>query len=387
MQFQSYRVVHKIHLGGIEMVLEVGSIVQFNGSTLKTEDGEEIKLSQPSAIAGAIKVGWLVPVASKETTFIPKSAGVQVHSAKSTGEKREQVNLMTVHDEEKTVGNRQDIRRNTSAPQAPAQNSSEGEGVVVSRIKTSAKFAPIEIGTGDRAALAQIENQTLPVERVRVAKHTGDVSEALAGDELEDILPDAISSRRSLPIIVRDEGVHTGSGASRVGGQEDGVVIGRVGAPRPTATPVRTAPVQSAPAQQEEEEEESLLPEDPGFREKALRRWAQTGKTWNGQPVSHLDLSLMALSVLDSLENLRNSKVAAAAAAPVASVAPQAPVTPVKAASSGEFQWDMTPHWKTRQVSLMKYKDDPETLKVIYAIENSGGVKKMIESILEKLGS
>ena len=59
---------------------------------------------------------------------------------------------------------------------------------------------------------------------------------------------------------------------------------------------------------------------------------------------------------------------------------------PVKAASSGEFQWDMTPHWKTRQVSLMKYKDDPETLKVIYAIENSGGVKKMIESMLGKLG-
>ena len=134
---------------------------------------------------------------------------------------------------------------------------------------------------------------------------------------------------------------------------------------------------------QEEEEEESLLPEDPGFREKALRRWAQTGKTWNGQPVSHLDLSLMALSVLDSLENLRNSKVASAPAPTVASVAPPAPV---KAAASGEFQWDMTPHWKTRQVSVIKYKDDPETLKVIYAIENSGGVKKMIESILEKIG-
>jgi len=384
MQFQSYRVVHKIHLGGIELVLEVGSIVQFNGSTLKTEDGEEIKLSQPSAIAGAIKVGWLVPVASKETTFIPKSAGVQVHSAKSTGEKREQVNLMTVHDEEQNVGNRQDIRRNVNAASAPARNSSEGEGVVVSRIKTSAKFAPIEIGTGDRAALAEIENQTLPVERVRVAKHTGDVSEALAGDELEDILPDAISYRPPAPSAFKDEGIQTGSGASRVGGQEDGVVIGRVGAPRPTATPVRTAPVQTVPVQ--EEEEESLLPEDPGFREKALRRWAQTGKTWNGQPVSHLDLSLMALSVLDSLENLRNSKVASPAAAPVLQVASVAPPAPVKAAASGEFQWDMTPHWKTRQVSLMKYKDDPETLKVIYAIENSGGVKKMIESMLEKLG-
>lgn len=382
MQFQSYRVVHKIHLGGIELVLEVNSIVQFNGSTLKTEDGEEIKLSQPSAIAGAIKVGWLVPVASKETTFTPKSAGVQVHSAKSTGEKREQVNLMTVHDEEQNVGNRQDIRRNTGAPQAPARNSSEGEGVIVSRLKTSAKSAPIEIGTADRAVLAQIENQTLPVERVRVAQYTGDVSEALAGDELEDILPDAISSRKPSPGVFKDEGIRTGSGATRVGGQEDGVVIGRVGAPRPTATPVQSSPVRSAPVQ-EEEEEESLLPEDPGFREKALRRWAQTGKTWNGQPVSHLDLSLMALSVLDSLENLRNSKVASAPAPTVASVATPAPV---KAAASGEFQWDMTPHWKTRQVSVMKYKEDPETLKVIYAIENSGGVKKMIESILEKLG-
>lgn len=367
MHYQSYRVVHKIHLGGIELVLEVGSIVQFNGSTLKTEDGEEIKLSQPSAMAGAIKVGWLVPVASTETTFIPKSAGVQVHSAKSTGEKREQVNLMTVHDEEQNVGNRQDIRRNVNA--ASARIPSEGEGVIVSRIKTSAKFAPIEIGTADRAALAQIENQTFPVERVRVAKHTGDVSEALAGDELEDILPDAISSRRPHPVVREERASPPGSGA-----------------PRPMATPVRTSPVPSPPVQtapvQQEEVEESLLPEDPGFLEKALRRWAQTGKTWNGQPVSHLDLSLMALSVLDSLENLRLTKVAPPA--PVASVAPPAPVSED---SSGDFQWDLTPHWKTRQVSLIKYKDDPETLKAIYAIENSGGVKKMIEAILGQLGS
>lgn len=367
MQFQSYRVVHKIHLGGVDQVLEVNSVVQFNGTTLKTEDGTEIKLSQPSAISGAIKVGWLVPVSSKETSFTPKAAGVQVHSAKATGEKRSQVNLMTVHDEEQNIGTRQEIRR-TSSPEHQKQ-SSESDGVVVSRLKTSAKAPPIEIGTEDRAVLAKLENQGLPVEKVRVAKPTGDVSEALAGDELEDILPNAVSSRRPAPTVFRDEGVKTGSGASPVGGQEDGVVIGKVGASRPNF---------SAPAPQEEEE--SLLPEDPGFREKALRRWAQTGKTWNGQPVSLLDLSLMALSVLGSLDALR------AAPSDIPQVSPQAPLNTPAPTAPGALNWDLTVHWKTRQVALTQYKDNPDALREIYAIENSGGVKKMIESLMGGLG-
>ncbi len=367
-QFQSYRVVHKIHLGGLDSVLDLNSIVLFNGTTLKTEDGEEIKLSQPTAIAGAIKVGWLVPVSSKETAFTPKAAGVQVHSAKSSGEKRDQVNLMTVHDEEQNVGNRKDIRRNNASGNSPPGSFSPngGEGVVVSRLKTSAKAPPIEIGTNDREVMARLESQSLPVERVRVAKYTGDVSETMVGDDLEDILPDAASSHKPNSAVFTDDGIKTGSGGSRVGGQEDGVVIGKVGAPR---TAISQPVIQ-------DDEEESLLPEDNGFREKALRRWAQTGKTWNGQPVSLRDLSLMALSVLEALENSRKEK-------PVLETPKK---VEEKVVSSEGFSWDMSPHWKTRQVAAMRYKENPDILREIYKMENSGGVKKMIESLMEKMG-
>ncbi len=367
MAFQSYRVVHKIHLGGLDQVLEVDSVVQFNGTTLKTEDGMEIKLSQPSAIAGAIKVGWLVPVSSSETTFTPKSAGIQVHSARSSGEKRQAVNVMTVHDEEQNMGNRKEVRQNSSVTKQASSNPEEG--VVVSRIKSPAKAPPVEMGSGDRAALQSLETKTLAVEKVRLNKPTGDVAEAMAGDEIEDILPEAATARPPKRVYA-NEGVSTSSGGSSVGGQEEGVVIGKVGT-RPQAVPPQRAPVQIL----EDEEEESLLPEDFAFRVKALRRWAQTGKTWNGQPVSLRDLSLMANTVLDALEAAHSvPKIPAPKAQEVVGV------------STEDFAWDVTSHWKTRKASLQKYASNPEALRRIYSLDNSGGVKKAIEEMMEDLG-
>lgn len=376
MAFQSYRVVHKIHLGGIEQVLDVENIVQFNGLSLKTEDGTEIKLAQPSAISGAIKVGWLVPISSEERTFTPKSAGVQVHSAKAVGEKRVATQLMTVLGEEQNLGARQEIRRTNNNPQ---KQSSEGEGIVVSRMKTSAKSAPIEIGTEDREVLAKIDKQGLPIEKVRSAKPTGDVFEALAGDELEDILPEAVSTRLPDPASFRNEGVKTNSGASQVGGQEEGVVIGKVGAPRPNLR------VAAAPAVKDTspDDGEVNLPEDNVFREKALRRWAQSGKTWNGQPVSLADLSLMVLSVLNTLDKIRSAPSDTPQAPSDTSQAPPVPVTqgiPLK------VEWDLNPHWKTRQANLSPFKENPQALREIYAVENSGGVKNMIEALIKDLG-
>jgi hypothetical protein len=370
MQFQSYRVVHRMHLGGLDRVLEVGCVVQFNGSTLKAEDGVEIKLSEPSAIAGAIKIGWLVPSASKETTFTPKSAGVLVHSAKSTGEKRMEVNVMTVHDEEQNVGNRKAVRQN-SASENSARASSGDEGVVVSRIKTPAKAPPVEMGSEDQAALRNLERQTLSVEKVRSNK-VG-VAEAASGDELEDILPEASSARPPKRVYANDGVVASSGGASSIGGPEDGVVISKVGV-RPQASPRFVQ-------QEQEDDEETLLPEDLTFREKALRRWALTGKTWNGQPVSLRDLSLLALSVLDSLDGLR--------AQSPGKTSPQAAVSvrkTVSAAVVGEIEWDLNSHWKTRKASLQQYLGDSDALTKIYALESSGGVKKAIEAMLQDMG-
>lgn len=381
MQFQSYRVVHRIHLGGLDRVLDVGSIVQFNGSTLKTEDGTEIKLSEASAIAGAIKIGWLVQASSVENTFTPKSAGIQVHSAKSSGEKRQTVNVMTVHDEEQNMGNRKEVRQNSSGERKASTSRNSEEGVVVSRLKTPAKAPPVEMGTNHQAVLRQLETEPLAVERLRLAKPSGDVAEALAGDEIEDILPEAATARPPKRAYAND-GVVTSSGGSSVGGQEDGVVIGKVGV-RPNAAPKFALEVQ------EDDEEETLLPEDPTFREKALRRWAQTGKTWNGQPVSLRDLSLLALTVLEALEATRSEKAASPSSTRLATK--PSPHTPdaelvAKLPTQVGVDWDLTAHWKTRKASLQQYKSDSDALAKIYAIENSGGVKKTIEAMLQDLG-
>lgn len=385
MQFQSYRVVHKMHLGGLDRVLEVGSIVQFNGSTLKAEDGVEIKLSEPSAIAGAIKIGWLVPVASKETTFIPKSAGIQVHSAKSTGEKRLEVNVMTVHDEEQNMGNRKEVRQYSSGERQSRTASNTEDGIVVSRIKTPAKAPPVEMGSNDQAALRNSENRTLSVERVRVRKPSGDVEEPLTGEEIEDILPEAATARPPKRAYENDGVTTSSGGAGGVGGPEDGVVISRVGVRNQASKQQFVAP-------EDEEDEETLLPEDPAFREKALRRWAQTGKTWNGQPVSLRDLSLLALTVLEALETARSvpkekastsSQNRASKASPFTTDEDLVLLTP----SQRVVDWDLNAHWKTRKASLQQYEGDSEALTKIYTIESSGGVKKAIEALLQDLGA
>jgi hypothetical protein len=365
----------------LDRVLDVGSIVQFNGSTLKTEDGTEIKLSEASAIAGAIKIGWLVQASSVENTFTPKSAGIQVHSAKSSGEKRQTVNVMTVHDEEQNMGNRKEVRQNSSGERKASTSRNSEEGVVVSRLKTPAKAPPVEMGTNHQAVLRQLETEPLAVERLRLAKPSGDVAEALAGDEIEDILPEAATARPPKRAYAND-GVVTSSGGSSVGGQEDGVVIGKVGV-RPNAAPKFALEVQ------EDDEEETLLPEDPTFREKALRRWAQTGKTWNGQPVSLRDLSLLALTVLEALEATRSEKAASPSSTRLATKS--SPHTPdaelvAKLPTQDGVDWDLTAHWKTRKASLQQYKSDSGALAKIYAIENSGGVKKTIEAMLQDLG-
>lgn len=99
--FQKFKATTKVHLGSIQQDIMEGGVVEYDGSSLKI-GGQAYNV--PS-VAGAIKLGWLVPVADNISRYIPQPAGVQVHAAKSASQGRGQA--MTIEpamDDEQEVG-------------------------------------------------------------------------------------------------------------------------------------------------------------------------------------------------------------------------------------------------------------------------------------------
>jgi len=242
-EFLPYRAITKIHLGAIEDNLLEGEVVLYDGHTMKRGD----ETHPMNSLRAAIKVGWLTPEEAPEQTYTPQPAGVKVHRA--DGLSREEVNLSMVHDEEVNVGSIHEVRPDNAPATHVAKRAGEerattkgakaenpDEGRVVSRLKTSAKQGPVEIGKDDRRVVKTLDNKTaIEVEKVAVA--TGDVQEAIEGEDLADILPDAANVGIPDPGVAGEgrgdestvrAGAVFGKGSSTIGGAEDGEVIAKI---------------------------------------------------------------------------------------------------------------------------------------------------------------
>ena len=99
--FKQYRATTKVHLGSIQQDIPEDSVVEYDGSTLKI-GGQPYNV--PS-VSGAIKLGWLVPVADNVSRYIPQPAGVQVRPATSASQERGQaMTIEPAEDDELEVG-------------------------------------------------------------------------------------------------------------------------------------------------------------------------------------------------------------------------------------------------------------------------------------------
>jgi len=211
--FHTYRAVAKVHLGSIQSNLMEGEEVDFDGFTMR-RGGEEHALH---ALRGAIKVGWLVPQSAAPTKYVPQPAGIVVHKADGINEGEIDIGFEVDRDDVR-VGSLQEVRPDNapsthkatnagqkSAAEAPSGN--EAEGRVVARFKTSAKQGAVQIGKNDRQVVQSLDNKSsVDVERVTVARAvaTGDVQEAIGGESLEDLLPEAASAGTPEPGVVQD---------------------------------------------------------------------------------------------------------------------------------------------------------------------------------------
>ena len=197
-QYQTFRAITKIHLGALESNLEENEVIQFDGSVMIR--GNEQK-TFPS-LRAAIKVGWLVPEGTV-ATYTPQPANVKVHSAKNMSGDQEQIQMKTVIEEERGLGTLQEVRpenapqthvaKNAGTQHTAKVDTSDGEGRVVGRFKSSAISNTVEIGKDDRRVVESLDNKSkLEVEKIATA--TGDVDTAIVGETLEDILPNAATT-------------------------------------------------------------------------------------------------------------------------------------------------------------------------------------------------
>lgn len=271
-QFKKYRATTKIHLGSINKDIAQDAIIEYDGTATKWA-GE---VHHITAIAGAIRLGWLVPYADKTTQYVPQPAGVQVRPATSAHQERgEAMRIETATDDEREVASldgkghlmgrdaaQAPQQRQAAAPEAPKKKyeivhddvpteyefrgSKEGAQVGPPK-KVASKFTTQEdmgaeyqqqsegakpiarlgsavqktvltddsVVSREMAKVDAVRGEGLKVRKIAaitrtnedaehgtpIAQHhksgaTGDVDETMTGDELTDILPDAISSGR-----------------------------------------------------------------------------------------------------------------------------------------------------------------------------------------------
>jgi len=209
--FHTYRTVTKIHLGAISENLLEGEEVDFDGFTMR-RGGQDHSMH---SLRGAIKAGWLVPHKAPETKYVPQPAGVVVHKADGVSEG--EVNLgLAVDQDDVNVGSLQEVRPDAAPTTHKAANAgqknepapvNESEGQVVARFKTSAKQGAVQIGKDDRSVVQSLDNKSnVDIERVTVARAvaTGDVQEAIGGESLEELLPEAATAGTPEPGVVKD---------------------------------------------------------------------------------------------------------------------------------------------------------------------------------------
>ena len=222
-EFHTFRTVTKIHLGAISENLLEGEEVDFDGYTMRRGGTDHPMHS----LRGAIKAGWLVPFKAPATKYVPQPAGVKVH--KADGLSKGEVDLgFAVDQDDVSVGSLQEVRPDSAPVTHKAANAgqkhepapapaNESEGQVVARFKTSARSGAVQIGKNDRSVVQSLDNKTsVDIEQVTVAKAiaTGDVQEAIGGDSLEELLPEAASTGTPAPGIVKDgERVKTATNA------------------------------------------------------------------------------------------------------------------------------------------------------------------------------
>ena len=325
-KFITLRAVKKIHLGAVEVDVYEGDELEYDGQTLKLGGKEH---NVPNLRAG-IRAGWFV--ADGAFTEAPKAAGAPTVAptlAPTLSDKLRRP-VQTIEDDERPVGFATRDARERAAGLPKAAVASSDEGVSVGKVRIAAHQRTVLTDSSSVSQeISRLDNMTARVTRGPVA--TGDVQEAAAGDDLEDILPNVPSTGKPTP--------------GRAGDGHDGMTPEERAE---LARRVRLASVATAPEA------------PPAAASEVARLAAAAGEAED--------------DVAGLFGDLLNEPDADADADGIA--AAKARMSLAKMAVPG-FEWDLTSPWRTRVKLGLAKRDDPVYLNAILAVETDT-VKKHI---------
>ncbi|NBR01208.1 MAG: hypothetical protein EBT97_12335, partial [Actinobacteria bacterium] len=239
--------------------------------------------------------------------------------------------VQAIDDDERTVGfaTNEARSRATGGDKASAAAASD-EGVAVGKVRIAAKQHTVLTDSSSVSQeISRLDNMTAKVTRAPVA--TGDVQEAAAGDELEDILPEAQSTGRPAP--------------GRAGDGHDGMTAEERAE---VARRARVASVASAPAA------------PPVARD-------EVAAVASAAEADEDDITGLFGDLIDDPES--DADLAGVDAA-------KARMALAKFAVPG-FEWDLAAPWRTRVKAAIAKRDDPVYLNAILAVETDT-VKKHV---------
>lgn len=187
--FYSFQSTKTVHLGAIEKDLYEGDEFEYDGQTLKL-GGAEYNL--PNLRAG-IRAGWFTPVSE-----VPLVSATPVASPQSALSEKLRRPAQTIESDERQVG---------FATKAARDASTNGRAVSVSRTVSDASdegvtVSRLTVASQQRTVLTDASAANREIQRLNnlTVKATPSVV-ASAGDELEELLPEAKSSGKPSPGI------------------------------------------------------------------------------------------------------------------------------------------------------------------------------------------
>jgi len=384
-EFRPYKAVTKVHLGALESDLEAGEVVLYDGTTMR-RGPDEVQLA---TLRAAIKVGWLIPEAD-EGAYIPRPAGVEIRPAESRGRERGPARVMgVVEDEEREVGGLDEVR----APGAPkthqakqaaleiqpdgkpaakaapkrersAPSESSQEGRVVGRFKTSAKSGSVEVGKDDRRIKSQIDNtEGVQIDRL-----------GTAGDDLEDVLPEAASTGKP------DAGV-AGEGESQASSDDRAKQI--------TSDAEARRQARLAAAKASEKAVAAEASGDSAIKNTAVKVENTSGKTIDA--TASVSKGSEAVGFGNEGEVIgKIGKTSTTEEPPVVESDPaeEVPSDVLLAAKLDVirqfvpgFDWDLKAQWRSRVKKALEYKDNMPVLNAILSIETEAVRKHVMKAL------
>jgi hypothetical protein len=185
-QFVTLRAAKKVHLGSLARDIEEGDMVEYDGQTLR-HSGEDLAVSN---LRAAIRAGW----------FTSEDTSVTIDTDHEPEAPKHKTVTAIENDERFVSFATKEARDRATAPKTPVTkadieaNAAEGKAVGRVRVPSHQRTVVADASTAN-SEISRMENLSAP--RKTVA--TGDVQEALSGDDLEDLLPEAVSSRKPSP--------------------------------------------------------------------------------------------------------------------------------------------------------------------------------------------